>query len=273
MNWMDKINETTDYIKSKVDFSPTLGIILGTGLGNLIQDIDVKFELPYDTIPNFPVSTVESHKGKLIFGVLENKNVVVMQGRFHYYEGYDMKEVTFPVRIMKMLGISTLFVSNVSGSTNIDIKKGSLVVIDDHINMHYDNPLRGKNLDEMGPRFPDMSQPYSERLKSKAMEIAKDNAFVAHRGVYVSLPGPNLETKAEYLYLNKIGGDIVGMSTVPEVVVAIHCGIEVFAISVITDESMPIENLKPVTLDEVIAVAAEAEPKMTKVIKELIAYV
>ncbi len=267
---MEKINETTAFLKERIDFEPTLGIILGTGLGNLINDISIKFEFPYETIPNFPVSTVESHKGRLIFGEIGGKMSVVMQGRFHYYEGYNMKEVTFPVRIMKMLGIKTMLVSNVSGSTNAGINKGDLVIIDDHINLQPENPLRGKNLDEMGPRFPDMSQPYSERLKAAAMDIASKKGYIAHRGVYASIQGPNLETRAEYDWLNTIGADLVGMSTVPEVLVGVHCGLEIFAISVVTDKGIPSEELEVVTLEEVIAVAMEAEPKMTHVIKELI---
>lgn len=267
---MEKIKETSTFLKEKIDFEPELGIILGTGLGNLIKDIDIKFEFPYEEIPNFPVSTVESHKGKLIFGTIGGKKAVVMQGRFHYYEGYNMKEVTFPVRVMKMLGIKTMLVSNVAGSTNADINKGDLVIIDDHIYLQPENPLRGANLDEMGPRFPDLSQPYSERLKSAAMDIAQKMAYIAHRGVYASVQGPNLETRAEYDWLNTIGADLVGMSTVPEVLVGVHCGLEIFAISVITDKGIPSSELEPVTVEEVIAVAMEAEPKMTNVIRELI---
>ncbi len=268
---MQQLKETVGFIQDKTEgFQPELGIILGTGLGNLVNDIEVAYALSYEDLPHFPISTVESHTGRLIFGTLRGKKVVVMQGRFHYYEGYNMKEVTYPVRVMKLLGIQTLFVSNVSGSTNVSIEKGDLVIIDDHINMHYENPLRGQQYKEMGPRFPDMSEPYSKRLGDEAMNIAEKHGFRAHKGVYVSLPGPNLETRAEYLHLNKIGGDIVGMSTVPEVIVGVHCGLEIFAISVVTDKAMPIEELEVVTVEEVIAVAMEAEPKMTTVIKELI---
>lgn len=268
---MKQLKETVAFIKEQTNnFEAKLGIILGTGLGNLVNDIDIAHTLAYENIPNFPVSTVESHKGKLIFGTLEGKAVVVMQGRFHYYEGYSMKEVTFPVRVMKLLGIETLFVSNVSGSTNAAINKGDLVIIDDHINLHYENPLRGQQYSEMGPRFPDMIDPYSKRLGDKAMEIVMKHGYAAHKGVYASLPGPNLETRAEYVHLNRIGGDIVGMSTVPEVIVAVHCGLEIFAISVVTDKGFPPEELEPVTLEEVVAVALATEPKMTAVIKELI---
>ncbi len=273
MNLMDQLRETSAFIKSKVKTSAQLGIILGTGLGNLINDIEIKDELKYEDIPHFPVSTVESHKGRLIFGMLEGKEVMVMQGRFHYYEGYSMDEVTFPVRVMKLLGVKTLFVSNVSGSTNANINKGDLVILDDHINLQPESPLRGPNLDELGPRFPDLIAPYSKRLGDKAMEIAAKHQFKAHKGVYVSVPGPHLETRAEYVYLNKIGADCVGMSTVPEVIVGVHCGLEIFAISVITDKAIPIEELEPLVLEDVIAVAMQAEPKMTTVIKELIAYV
>lgn len=268
-----KIKETSEFLSERINISPKLAIILGTGLGNLINDIDIKHEFAYENIPNFPVSTVESHKGKLIFGLLEGKEVMVMQGRFHYYEGYNMKEVTFPVRVMKMLGIETVLISNVSGSTNANINKGDLVVINDHINLHYENPLRGPNLDEMGPRFPDMLHTYSKRLIDKAMKIGQENNFTIHKGVYASVPGPNLETPAEYVYLNRIGGDIVGMSTVPEVIVGVHCGLEIFGISVVTDKGYPIEELEPVSIESVIAIALETEPKMTKVIKELIAFV
>lgn len=266
----EQIQKATAYIQSKTDFKPEIGIILGTGLGNLVQDVEQVACLEYEDIPGFPVSTVESHKGKLIFGHLNGRRVVVMQGRFHYYEGYDMKEVTFPVRVMKLLGIETLFVSNVSGSVNADINAGDLLIIKDHIYLQYENPLRGRNLDEMGPRFPDMSQPYSKRLIEKAASIAAEAGHTFHVGVYASVPGPNLETVAEYIHLNGIGADIVGMSTVPEVIVGVHCGLEIFAISVVTDKNFPPEEVSPVTVEEVIAVALKAEPKMTNVIKSLL---
>ncbi len=267
---LKQIKEAQDYIASKASFQPQYGIILGTGLGNLVGEIDIKYELNYEDIPNFPLSTVESHSGKLIFGSLGNKNVVVMQGRFHYYEGYSMKQVTFPVRVLKQLGIEKLFISNVSGSLNPDILKGTIFMIEDHINLQPDNPLVGKNDDTLGPRFPDMSQPYNKELITKALAIAKEHNITATKGVYVSVPGPNLETKAEYKYLRIIGADIVGMSTVPEVIVANHMSIPTFAISVVTDEGFH-EELQPLSVEEVIATAIEAEPKMTKVMKELIA--
>jgi purine-nucleoside phosphorylase len=267
----DTIQQTTEYIQKKTEgFKPEIGIILGTGLGALVDEIEIAFQLHYSNIPNFPISTLEFHSGKLIFGTLSGKKVVAMQGRFHYYEGYDMKQITFPVRVMKALGIERLFVSNASGSLNPEFKKGSLMVIADHINQQPDNPLRGRNLDQFGPRFPDMSEPYDAAMRKMALEIAKANQITCHEGVYVSVAGPNLETKAEYRYLRIIGGDAVGMSTVPEVIVANHMGIPVFAISVLTDEGFP-ENLKPVSLDEILQTAKAAEPKMTSILKELIA--
>lgn len=265
------IDETISSIRHKVgDFTPEFGIILGTGLGKLVNEIEIEYQLMYSNIPNFPISTVEFHSGKLIFGTLNGRKVVAMQGRLHYYEGYDMQEITFPVRIMKALGIQKLFVSNASGSLNPDIKKGDIGVIDDHINLLPDNPLRGSNDDRYGPRFPDMSAPYDKVMQTQGLEIAKKLAIKAHRVVYVSAPGPNLETRAEYRYMRLIGGDIVGMSTVPEVIVANHISLPVFAISVITDEGFH-EDLQPVSLDDIVKVAAEAEPKMTAILKELIA--
>ncbi|WP_423148832.1 purine-nucleoside phosphorylase [Rubrolithibacter danxiaensis] len=267
---LQSIYTTTEYIKKRIgEFEPEFGIILGTGLGGLVNDIEIQHKLMYSNIPNFPISTLEFHSGRLIFGLLKGKRVVAMQGRLHYYEGYDMKQITFPVRVMKMLGIKHLFVSNASGSLNPEIRKGDLMIINDHINLHHDNPLRGRNFDELGPRFPDMSQPYDKDLIRKGMEIAKKNMISCHQGVYVSVPGPNLETRAEYQYLRIIGGDAVGMSTVPEVIVANHMGLPVFAVSVITDEGFP-EELKPVSVEEIIQVATEAEPKMTLILKELL---
>ncbi|RYU90789.1 purine-nucleoside phosphorylase [Mucilaginibacter terrigena] len=268
---LESIHNTTEYIKKRIgDFEPEAGIILGTGLGALVNEIEVEKQLMYSNIPDFPMSTLEFHSGKLIFGTLGGKKVVAMQGRLHYYEGYTMQQITFPVRVMKMLGIKTLFVSNASGSLNPDIKKGDLMVIEDHINLQPMNPLTGRNDEELGPRFPDMSEPYRHDLIKKGLDIAKANNITCHKGVYVAVTGPNLETRAEYKYLRVIGGDIVGMSTVPEVIVANHMGLPVFAISVITDEGFP-EVLKPVSLEEILAVAREAEPKLTVILKELIA--
>jgi len=269
-DWMKKITECSSFIKEKISIEPQLGIILGTGLGRLIDEIEISEEISYEDLPHFPVSTVEGHSGRLIFGKIGQMPVMVMQGRFHYYEGYSMKQVTFPVRVMKMLGVSQLIVSNVSGSTNAEINKGDLVIISDHINLQPENPLRGQNLDAQGPRFPDLFEVYSPRLRQQALEIAAANGYRAQEGVYASIQGPNLETKAEYKWLHKIGADCVGMSTVPEVLVAVHCGLEIFGISVITDKGIPVEELEPVTLEEVIAVAMEAEPKMTQVIRQLI---
>lgn len=267
----DLITETVAFIQRKIgDFEPDFGIILGTGLGKLADEIDKEHQLMYANIPNFPISTVEFHTGKLIFGELSGRKVVAMQGRLHYYEGYDMKEITFPIRVMKALGIKKLFVSNASGSLNPAILKGELGIIEDHISLLPDNPLRGSNDENMGPRFPDMSQPYCKGMIDQAVRIAEKNGVKAHQVVYVSVPGPNLETKAEYRYMRVIGGDIVGMSTVPEVIVANHMNMPVFAISVITDEGFH-ADLKPVSLKQIVDVAAEAEPKMTGILKELIA--
>jgi len=268
---LESIQHTTEYIKNRIgDFVPEVGIILGTGLGGLVAEMEVEKQLMYANIPDFPISTLEFHSGKLIFGRLNGVKVVAMQGRLHYYEGYTMQQITFPVRVMKMLGIKAIFVSNASGSLNPAYKKGSLMVIEDHINLQPQNPLVGRNEQELGPRFPDMSQPYKRDLIDKALDIAAANNITCHKGVYVAVTGPNLETKAEYKYLRIIGGDAVGMSTVPEVIVANHMGLPVFAISVLTDEGFP-ETLLPVSVEEILAVAYEAEPKMTLILKELIA--
>jgi len=265
------LHETVEYIKRKNNnFQPEIGIILGTGLGGLVNEIDVEFSMMYSNIPNFPISTLEFHSGKLIFGTLKGRKVVAMQGRLHYYEGYSMQQITFPVRVMKALGIQYLFVSNAAGSLNPDFKKGDLMVINDHINLQPESPLRGINDADLGPRFPDMSQPYHKGLIGKAIRIAAEEGISCHQGVYVSVTGPNLETKAEYKYLRIIGGDAVGMSTVPEVIVANHMSIPVFAISVLTDEGFP-EVLLPVSLEEILATARMAEPKMTKILSQLIA--
>jgi purine-nucleoside phosphorylase len=264
------IQETVQYIKQRTtNFEPEIGIVLGTGLGGLVTDIEVEFSLMYSNIPNFPISTLEFHSGKLIFGTLNGKKVMAMQGRLHYYEGYSMQQITFPIRVMKALGIQWLFVSNAAGSLNPAFKKGDLMVINDHINLQPESPLRGRNDADMGPRFPDMSAPYNKRLIEKALEIARKNEITCHQGVYVSVTGPNLETKAEYKYLRIIGGDAVGMSTVPEVIVANHMSIPVFAISVLTDEGFP-EDLQPTSLEEIIETAKNAEPKMTHILSQLI---
>ncbi len=267
---LNLIRESVEYIKQKIgDFNPEVGIILGTGLGGLVSEIEIEHQLMYSNIPNFPISTLEFHSGKLIFGTLSGKRVVAMQGRLHFYEGYNMKQITFPVRVMKMLGIQNLFVSNASGALNPDFRKGDLMIIEDHINLQPDNPLIGRNYEELGPRFPDMCEPYSAKLIEKGLSIAKAENITCHKGVYVSVTGPNLETKAEYKYLRIIGADAVGMSTVPEVIVATHMGLPVFAISVLTDEGFP-ETLQPVSLEAIIKIATDAEPKLTKILKELI---
>ncbi len=264
------IKESVIFIQKRIgDFKPEVGIILGTGLGGLVSEIEVEYQLMYANIPNIPISTLEFHSGKLIFGTLSGKKVVAMQGRLHYYEGYDMKQITFPVRVLKALGISTLLVSNASGAVNPNFKKGDLMVIEDHINLQPFNPLIGSNYEELGPRFPDMSQPYAKKLIDKALTIAQENNITCHKGVYVAVTGPNLETRAEYRYLRIIGADAVGMSTVPEVIVANHSGLPVFAISVLTDECNP-DTLQPVSVEEIIKVAMAAEPKMTLILKELI---
>ncbi|OCX51748.1 purine-nucleoside phosphorylase [Mucilaginibacter sp. PPCGB 2223] len=267
---LENIQRTTSYIKSRIgDFEPEVGIILGTGLGGLVNEIQVEKQMMYSNIPDFPISTLEFHSGKLIFGTLAGKKVVAMQGRLHYYEGYTMQQITFPVRVMKMLGVKTLFVSNASGALNPAFKKGDLMIIEDHINLQHHNPLVGNNENALGPRFPDMSEPYSQALIAKGLKIAADHNIPCHKGVYVSVTGPNLETRAEYKFLRIIGGDAVGMSTVPEVIVANHMSLPVFAISVLTDEGFP-ETLKPVSVEEILAVATAAEPKLTLILKELV---
>lgn len=266
----DRIQETISYLHNQFDFQPEYGIILGTGLGSLINEIEILHEESYASIPHFPISTVEGHSGRLIFGQIGNKKVVAMQGRFHYYEGYDMKEVTYPVRVLKFLGIHTLFLSNAAGGVNAEMEAGDLMILNDHINFQAENPLRGENDINLGSRFPDMSEPYDERLISKGLKIAQANNIPCSEGVYLSLQGPNLETKAEYSMFNKWGADAVGMSTVPEVLVAKHMGIACFAISVITNVCFPINRIKETTHQGVIDVASIAEPKMTTVIKELL---
>jgi len=267
---MQQLQQATAYIQQQTaNFQPEFGIILGTGLGALVKEIDLQHELSYGNIPHFPVSTVESHSGKLIFGLLAGRRVVVMQGRFHFYEGYTMEQVVFPVRVMKLLGVQKLFVSNAAGGLNPRFNTSELMVITDHINLQPSNPLIGKNIDELGPRFPDMSDVYDEHLIRQAMVIAEDADFDLREGVYVSVPGPMLETPAEYRYLSVIGADAVGMSTVPEVIAARHMGMPVFAVSVITDMCTP-DRLKKVVLADILEAAAIAEPRMTMLISELI---
>lgn len=266
---IERIKETAAFIKEQFSIIPETAIILGTGLGELVNHITDQKELAYKDIPNFPISTVEGHSGKLIFGKLGTKDIMAMQGRFHFYEGYDMKQVTFPVRVMKQLGVKTLFVSNAAGGMNPTFKVGDLMVIRDHINLFPEHPLHGKNYNELGPRFPDMSEAYSKRLIKKAFEIAEKNNIYLQQGVYVGTQGPTFETPAEYKYFKIIGGDAVGMSTVPEVIVARHSDMEVFAISVITD--LGVEGIvEKASHEEVQKAAALAQPKMTLIMKELV---
>ena len=264
-----QIQKTTEYLKDKGFDKPEIGIILGTGLGQLIQEIDVIKEVSYNHIPYFPTATVEFHKGKLIYGTFADKKVIVMQGRFHLYEGYSLQDVTYPVRIMKRLGISTLLVSNASGALNLDYKKGELMLIEDHINLQGSSPLAFKGVEQLGERFVDMSAPYDTALNSSFKDIAHKNNIKLHSGVYVSVFGPQLETRAEYKMLKLMGADAVGMSTVPEIIVANHLKLKVAAVSVLTDECDP-ENLKSVNISEIIEMAAKAEPDMITLFKELI---
>ncbi len=264
-----QFDETLDYIRKYYSDTPEIGIVLGTGMGGLVEYIKIEKSLPYNFIPYFPISTVESHFGKLIFGKIGDKKVVAMQGRTHYYEGYSMLEVTYPIRIMKMLGINKLFLSNAAGALNLTYQKGDIMLIEDHINLQPENPLRGPNLDFLGPRFPDMSQPYDKELISKAEQIAKNQNISVKKGVYVAVAGPNLETRAEYRFLKTIGADVVGMSTVPEVIVANHMGVKTFALSIVTDICDP-DHLKPVSVEEIIHVAKSSEPKVVKILLDLV---
>jgi purine-nucleoside phosphorylase len=265
-----KMEEAVAYIRHYTQSVPPVGIILGTGLGGLVTEIDTEIIIDYADIPHFPLSTVESHHGRLIFGALEGVRVVVMQGRFHYYEGYSLKQVTFPVRVMKALGVATLLISNAAGGMNPIFRKGDVMIISDHINLIGDNPLIGPNDDELGPRFPDMSEPYSEELIAFAEKTALENQLSVRKGVFIAVAGPNLETKAEYRFLRGIGGDAVGMSTVPEVIVAVHAGLRVLGISIITDECFP-DALLPANVPEIIRIANEAEPKLRKIFKGVLA--
>lgn len=265
---LEKIKETAAFLQSVMKTKPETAIILGTGLGSLVNEITEKYEVQYKDIPNFPLSTVEGHSGKLIFGKLGDKEIMAMQGRFHYYEGYSMKEVTFPVRVMRELGIKTLFVSNAAGGMNPEFEIGDLMIITDHINTFPEHPLRGRNID-YGPRFPDMSEAYSRDLIAQAKAIAAEKGIRVVEGVYVGLSGPTFETPAEYRYYRIIGGDAVGMSTVPEVIVAKHCGIRVFGMSVITDLGVE-GKIVEVTHEEVQAAADKAQPLMTEIMRTLI---
>ncbi|MFH1069731.1 MAG: purine-nucleoside phosphorylase [Candidatus Glassbacteria bacterium] len=268
-NFYDMIRDAAAKIRQRTAVAPEIGIILGTGLGGLAQKIEIECEIPYPEIPHFVSSTVETHQGKLLVGTLSGKRVAAMQGRFHYYEGYDMGQITFPVRVMKELGARVLVVSNACGGMNPRFKRGDLMLIEDHINLLGANPLIGANDQRLGPRFPDMSQPYSRRLIALAESVALEEKIPLVKGVYVAVAGPNLETRAEYRFLRSIGADVVGMSTVPEVIAAVHCGLEVLGVSIVTDLCFP-ECLEPADINEIIRVAGEAEPRLTSLIGKVV---
>ncbi len=265
---IDKINETVDYLNRAGIHNPEIGIVLGTGLGRMVETMDIVCSIDYSNIPHFPLSTVESHSGKLIFGMLRGRKLLAMQGRFHYYEGYTLQQVTFPIRVMKRLGIRCLLLSNAAGAMNLRFKKGSLMLIDDHINFLPDNPLKGQNLNEFGPRFPDMSRPYSDELNDHLMKIAEKEHIVLHKGIYLAVMGPNLETRAEYRMFRNFA-DAVGMSTVPEVIVANHMGLPCAAISVLTDVCDP-DNLVPASIEDILETAAKADEQLIRIFSILV---
>ena len=267
---LKQFNETVKFLKKQYKETPTVGIVLGSGLGNFVEEIEIEKEVAYGDIPNFPVSTVEGHKGKLIFGKLSGKTVVAMAGRFHYYEGYSAQDVIFPVRVMKLLGVETLLLSNAAGTVNPDHKVGDIMIINDHISFFTPNPLIGKNIADFGPRFPDMSEPYKKHLIQKAKAIAVAHNYDVKEGVYVAVTGPTFETRAEYHFIKVIGADVVGMSTVQECIVANHMGMEVFAISIVTDIGIR-EDHTIITHEEVLEAAKQAEPKLATIFKELVA--
>ena len=265
----ERRDEALEFLQSQTEFRPNYLLILGTDLGQLADEITVQHVVSYPEIPHFPNSTVESHDGKLLFGKLGGKQVVAMQGRFHFYEGYSMQQIAFPVRVLKGLGCDTLIVSNAGGGLNTNYRRGDIMLINDHINLLGDNPLIGPNDDQLGPRFPDMSQPYTESLLELAETVALDQGIKMHEGVYAALSGPMLETKAEYRFLKLIGADVVGMSTVPEVITAVHMGMDVLGISVVTDECLP-DALEPVAIEDVLEAAEMAQPKLGRVINEVL---
>jgi purine-nucleoside phosphorylase len=265
----DQIEEAQGYIQSRWTGRPSVGIILGTGLGGFAEDIDTEARLPYGDIPHFPQSTAPGHAGRLVCGKLADKGVVAMEGRFHFYEGYSLKQITFPVRVMKALGCQVLIVSNACGGMNPQYGKGDLMIIEDHINLLGDNPLIGPNDERLGPRFPDMTHPYDPELIRLAQRVALDEKVQCHKGVFVAVSGPNLETRAEYRFLRGIGADVVGMSTVPEVIVAVHCGLRTLGLSVITDICLP-DALEPASLEAIIAVANVAEKKLRVLVKRVV---
>ena len=263
------LDQAVQFIQKKVSWKPDIAIVLGTGLGNLARRVKVEAQFPYSKIPNFPVSTVESHKGELVFGTLDGKKVAVMEGRFHAYEGYSMQEVTFPIRVLAKLGTKVLIVTNAAGGMNLQYKKGQLILIEDHINLMGLNPLIGPNDDKLGPRFPDMCEPYSRKLIQIAEKAAAEKKLNVGRGVYAGVLGPNLETRAEYRFLRTIGADLVGMSTIPEVLVGVHMGMEILAVAVVTDLCDP-DHLQPCDIKEIIRVAGEAGPKLDQLIEAII---
>jgi purine-nucleoside phosphorylase len=265
----DQIEEAKKFLQARWKGKPAVGIILGTGLGGLVDDIQAEATLPYGEIPHFPAATAPSHKGQLVCGKLEGKSVVAMEGRFHFYEGYSLQQITFPVRVMKALGCRTLIVSNACGGMNPQWAKGDIMVIEDHINLLGDNPLIGKNDDRLGIRFPDMCNPYDKELIALTQKIALEEKIPCQKGVFVAVPGPNLETRAEYRFLRAIGADVVGMSTVPEVIVAVHANLRILGLSVITDQCLP-DALEPVKLEDVIAVANTAEKKLRVLVRRVV---
>ncbi len=269
LNMLSKIKETASFLQQQGFDGATTGIVLGTGLGGLLNHLSIEKQIAYNNIPNFPEATVEFHKGQLILGTINNKKVIVLQGRFHYYEGYSMQEITFPIRVLKFLGVQQLLLSNAAGGINLSYKKGDLVLIEDHINLQPENPLRGLNDPAFGNRFVDMSGPYNQQLNQQIKAAASRLNIPLHQGVYASVMGPNLETRAEYRYIKNIGADLVGMSTVPEVIVANHIGLPCAAISVVTDECDP-DNLQPVNIEEIIKVAGEADQVLSKLMVEII---
>ncbi len=267
--YVKKVEEASKYIMGKIDEEPKVAIILGSGLGGIAEEVEGKISIPYEEIPNFPKSTAPGHKGELVFGKLHGVPVVLMNGRFHYYEGYSMKEVTFPIRVFQLLNVEVLIVTNAAGGMNPDFEVGVPMIITDHINLMGDNPLIGPNIDEWGPRFPDMSNAYDKDLRKLAIEVAKELGIKVYEGVYVAVPGPNFETAAEYRMLRRMGADAVGMSTVPEVIVAVHGGMKVLGISAITDKGDP-DNLKPLTAEEVLENAERAGRAMARIISEVV---
>jgi purine-nucleoside phosphorylase len=269
--YRSEVEEAVRFIREHLQEQPSTGLILGTGLGMLAEEIDVHIELDYADIPHFPVSTVETHHGRLVLGRLEGKSVIALQGRFHLYEGYNARQVTFPVRVLALLGIERLLISNAAGGMNPHFSRGDLMLITDHINLQGQNPLVGPNIEEWGPRFPDMSNPYDSGLRAAALDAALELGVRLREGVYVAVGGPNLETRAEYRYLRTIGADAVGMSTVPEVIVARHMGLPVLAISVVTDECFP-DALEPISIPDILAAASVAEPHLTAIFKHVVAH-